>query len=531
MSEKKSVIIVDDEIHIGVLIKELINWDRLNMECLGIFDNSLLALDFIENNKPDIIITDIRMPQINGLELIRRTKELGGNAHFIVVSGYREFEYAHKALAYGVENYILKPVNQDELNTTLSKIKVEISENSSLTAVKNELRRTVEEKEHLIRQNAWRKIIDQRNDFELEVANELQGGFYQVWDIKLDYVNYDNRESRQDQITLDRIDQILEDSLGKFVKEILIHHKSNLHIYCLLNYIENDREVNIESTNLILSELTDYLRGFDQYIVTIGIGRTAKNIEDIRSSLKGAYRAVCNRLRYGAERVIYERDIPEYDDHVIEKVINQHRSDLMINLDSFNIEGVKAQISVMFSELINTDNLDTTCCYLIAESIGNIISEKTNEGVTPYQFKEKLVNCIQHCNRFVQLKKNMLRETERFLKKIKEEVEKRSSKPVRQAQSYIENNYREKILLEDVACIVGLNPIYFSTLFKKETGTNFSQYLVNIRLEKAKELLTSTNQTIGAIAEEVGYKDIKYFSQLFSKNVGIKPAVYRKLHL
>jgi two-component system response regulator YesN len=125
----------------------------------------------------------------------------------------------------------------------------------------------------------------------------------------------------------------------------------------------------------------------------------------------------------------------------------------------------------------------------------------------------------------------MLRETERFLKKIKEEVEKRSSKPVRQAQSYIENNYREKILLEDVACIVGLNPIYFSTLFKKETGTNFSQYLVNIRLEKAKELLTSTNQTIGAIAEEVGYKDIKYFSQLFSKNVGIKPAVYRKLHL
>ena len=109
-------------------------------------------------------------------------------------------------------------------------------------------------------------------------------------------------------------------------------------------------------------------------------------------------------------------------------------------------------------------------------------------------------------------------------------MEAESAKPIRQAQQYVDEHYGEKIVLEDLAEIVGLNPVYFSVLFKKETGINFSSYLVNVRMEKAKEMICNTNETIAAVAESVGYKDARYFSQTFTKVVGVKPALYRKLH-
>lgn len=109
-------------------------------------------------------------------------------------------------------------------------------------------------------------------------------------------------------------------------------------------------------------------------------------------------------------------------------------------------------------------------------------------------------------------------------------MEAESARPIRQALQYIEDHYAEKLTLEELADIVELNAVYFSVLFKKETGINFSSYLVNVRMEKAKEILCSTNETIAAVAESVGYKDSRYFSQVFTKTVGIKPALYRKLH-
>ena len=130
------VIIVDDEIHICQLLRKIIRWDSLNMKCIGVFDNSIKALDFIRNNQPEIVLTDIRMPQLSGLELIKKVRNLKITTEFIVISGYKEFEYAHQALQYGVRSYILKPVNEDELNSELEAIGKRIRISS------NEVRRT-----------------------------------------------------------------------------------------------------------------------------------------------------------------------------------------------------------------------------------------------------------------------------------------------------------------------------------------------------------------------------------------------------
>ena len=146
------------------------------------------------------------------------------------------------------------------------------------------------------------------------------------------------------------------------------------------------------------------------------------------------------------------------------------------------------------------------------------------------QMRKHALNSVQHCHRAVQVTELLSQVFQECIGSTKEALESQLIKPVRMAQKYVEQHYQEKILLEDVADVVGLNPVYFSALFKKETNLNFSSYLINFRMERAKELLTTTNDTISAIAAEVGYPEQKYFSQQFKKVVGVKPVIFRQLH-
>ena len=142
--KKKSVLIVDDEFRIGMLIKKLIHWSELNMECMEVLDDGEKAVQMVHEKNPDIVITDIRMPRVSGLDLIRIiSEENKTNTHFIVISGYKEFEYAHQALAYGVENYILKPVNEEELNDSLKKIAQKINAQNDFELKKKEFQETI----------------------------------------------------------------------------------------------------------------------------------------------------------------------------------------------------------------------------------------------------------------------------------------------------------------------------------------------------------------------------------------------------
>ena len=119
---KRQVLIVDDEFRIGMLIKKLVHWEEFGLECLSVTDDPQHALELIRERKPDIVITDIRMPRITGLDLVRMAREGNEEIKFIIVSGYKDFEYAHKALQYEVDGYLLKPINEDELNELLRKV-------------------------------------------------------------------------------------------------------------------------------------------------------------------------------------------------------------------------------------------------------------------------------------------------------------------------------------------------------------------------------------------------------------------------
>ena len=221
MGEKNSVLIVDDEFRIGLLIKKLIHWTELNMECLDVLDSGETAVKIIQEKKPDIVITDIRMPKVNGLDLIKTIRESDINVHFIVISGYKEFEYAHKALAYGVEDYILKPVNEKDLNDALHKIGKKLSDKEIFTKHQTELKRTIDKSNKIIRQNLLRNIIDQRENINLsDIPINMEGELYQGIDIKLDYIDCENMDIRHDTQTVNKVYSLVETAIRKGYKRI-----------------------------------------------------------------------------------------------------------------------------------------------------------------------------------------------------------------------------------------------------------------------------------------------------------------------
>ena len=298
---KWRVLIVDDEFRIGMLIKKLIRWEEFNLECADIVDNGETAFHVIKEELPDIVITDIRMPKINGLDLICMTRELKKSIKFVVISGYKEFEYAHRALQYGVDDYLLKPITENELNKVLKKICGQFELIEKETKEKLELQETVAESKQIIRRDFLNNIIEQDGQTQMEDDRvPLEGEIYRGIDIKLDYVDYKKYDKKQDRITALKIIEIVERILNPAAEEVLICEKENLHIYCLFNYDDSKAKEIRSRINDILSEIQEYLLGFEQYEVTIGVGREKKEFGEISFSIKESNRAVLNNLKDNA---------------------------------------------------------------------------------------------------------------------------------------------------------------------------------------------------------------------------------------
>jgi len=537
--KKATVLIVEDEIRIAQLIKKLIKWDEIGLECVGMANNGQTALDFINESNPDIVITDIRMPKINGLELISRVKQSNENIRFVVVSGYKEFEYAHKALQYGVNNYLLKPINEDEINKVLREIYAELNQNLIKLKKEEDLKKELTESRRIIKSEFLSNIIENIDTVSLEEMQEMTGKYnlefpgdaFRCIDIKLDYWDYEKHDEKQDRLTVENIIDIIEKNLKRRSKEQIICEKENLHIYCLLNYDSSRSKQIKDSINNILTEIQEYLFKFELYEATIGIGREAADLGKIGISIMEAYRSVQNRIKYGIGRLIYSKSLPLESRLDIDEFLQKHREKYLMSIESYSKEPFEQCINEIFKEIGSMNDIDFSVSYDIVGRLINMFFDtvriKNEEGA---DLKRYMLNAYQHCYTLVRLRNLLVRHLGEYLESSLNYLKSENVRPIRIAKQYINEHFCEKIVLEDIATMVELNPVYFSVLFKKETGMNFSSYLTNLRMEKAKNLLRSTNDTMDAIADSVGYKDTRYFSQLFAKTVGIKPALYRRLH-
>lgn len=533
---KMKVLIADDELKICELIKFIINWELLEMEIIAISHNGIDALDKVKRLCPNIIIADIRMPGIDGLKLIEEVKKIDSSIEYIVISGHRDFEYAHKAINLGVKNYLLKPIDQKELFDSLIKIK-KLHNNKNTQHTKEEKLKHFEISDrNRIRKQFLINLIERPSieDYLFDIAkiNEtykysFHNSSYQIIIIKVDGMQKKQKESIK--FIKEKIIEILSSMLVNCIEWECYFHKSCCNI--LLNYDSrnfSDRKTFRKILDLLLTQ-RDLFKDIQ---ITVGIGSLEDSIFKIKYSLKTAKLAISQRIVSGTNQIIYGDDI-HFDAKRLNDFLQEFDKEFYLALEIQDIYRVECVVETLRKNISLQKDITGYEILQLSKQVINSYIFALKQFIPTLILDDFFDKFVFELDKYYTVDEifNYLSTViiENFNLVLIEKSE-LDIKPIREAKDYINNHYNEPISLERLSDKVGFSTAYFSTMFKNEVGINFSEYLLNVRMEKAKELLKETKFSVFDICQKVGYSDIKYFTKRFIQYTSLKPNEYRKLY-
>lgn len=526
-----NLVVADDEERVCKLVVALGEWEKHGIQVVGTAANGMEALDLINKGDVDILITDIRMPGLNGQELIEKVRTISPDIKIMIISGYAYFEYAQTALKQGVSDYLLKPINKEALNVALAKMVAEIQTakraDQELRSIQNEYK----EKRKRLRSLIFRDLlqVSDLNLTEMELKEryclDVQPGFFQILAIKQDA---EAAEEQKNSVAViwNKLEEILQREIEKECFEFETS-SDGAYWYGFLNYSvrnsEKVRKVLRSCFNQMLAR-KDYL---GKIRLSMGIGIPVKVVADIPKSFLTAERALADRLMEGCDRILETVE----DKGVLyeKKLEDRFARNLAAALQRLDVEEIRTIVDNLYKETMETPGVHGWEVQELVRQCGSMFIMRLDIPDKADLQHEFLKHC-ENCTNVDELFQHLL---EFMLKKVNQRIDLREEdavRPVRLAKQYIHNHYQEQITLDEVSEYVGLTSAYFSVMFKKETEIGFAKYLMNERIESAKELLRDTTLSVSEICRKVGYNDQKHFTRLFEKNVGVKPAVYRKLY-
>ena len=527
---KYRMLIADDEKKIIQLILQLVHWQELGIEVIATCCDGVEALEKIKQLKPDIVLTDIKMPVVDGIQLIERAKKEGLNIHFIVLSGYRHFEYAKSAIQLGVVDYLLKPLDEEQINSTLEKTCRKIDSMRAMEVQKEQLNSYLEtDRKHAL-EDFWNHILAQDTEHEefknKDTCNAVFQTEFSFDQFRVLYLatNIDSLLREQESLFNEKIEEtcrkiFLPETCGYLLK-------SDCHgIYLILNFEKAKREEVkrfIEAFFYRIKDLTDI---YGEFMLHIGMSNSGNSPSELGELAKEAEIAHWGKMFFLGNRIISYDEIANLPRFEVQSVLTEDlEKDLDKAFTAFDFE----TIGVIFREIeknsYNGQNGFPGDMKRVFEKLSQILRER--ELVS----EEELYYCCSNARKFPQLIREIYKLTDQQLHKKYEELKKKAGRPIEGAKEYIKQHYAEQITMELLAEQAGLSPAYFSRLFKAETGVGCLEYLTQVRSNEAKELLAHSNLSMKEIAYEIGYLDDKYFLKIFKKTIGIKPKEYRQLY-
>lgn len=521
------VVIADDEKLICRLIETLVDWQSLDMQVVGKAGNGLEAIQMVKELHPHLLITDIRMPGCDGLELIRQARENSPDIEIVIISGYAHFEYAKTAIAYGVGNYILKPINQEELNKTLQKIALRLEEREGRGQAEagGESGQLSPQR---LRESFIRELLDGRRKFTREeLATEyqlhIQGCQLQPFFLKLD-LNEEELSEPARVIIRQKVDEMFQAVLLPLCTEGALYLR-DFAGYGVLVYPPQEQDPVRRGLRELLKRLEANRSLFGQVEFTIGLGHSTQDPNELTQSLAAARLAVEERLTEGRGRVFEE--VPP-DSSIPRQAILNHYTKLVDHGIEVLDDGALqlARESLRAAILTEPRVRGREIIELILDA-GRIFALRAGIGDGAIQDFQR--RCVQR-GRMELLFQELERLHTQTLQELRSRKESEDARPIRLAKQFVQENYEKNITLEDVCSAVGFSSAYFSALFKKETGEGFSKYLTQVRIDRAKELLRETDLPVAEVCEAVGYSDRKHFTQTFHKMTGVNPAEFRRLY-
>lgn len=507
------IIFIDDEAITLNLLQNAIYWEKYNIEICGMASDGEEGIELVRQVKPDIIITDIRMPEMNGIALSVAIRQSNRNIKIILLSAYAEFQYAQTAIQYQISDYLLKPLDEDKLEETIARIVQEIEQEKSISKSLSNYRFENAEKQlqqYLIHIQDHHFPISQQ-----KVPAEVLEYFANC-DHLLDVISAEPTQDVKDYSYIETISQFFKNQLGAGIGIAVI---SPIELVALISGSEFQWEI---------SQIPQALRQQGQP-VRIGISPINKPF-DLAEAYKRAETALDQAFYSGEAACSYLDSFhfsehltiaPSAFEHQIVELVEQGKCDELISM-------FQTQLSDMFLKQVYPS--------LIYEFILDVFTWIKIAVAKQYKnnYLSDLYTIERHQLQLCATKEDLLSFVISLLENAGRAVQKYLSENtnyyvVRRAKEYTQEHYTEvDFSLQEVSNSVGLSKNHFSKVFHENTGQKYWDYVTSYRIEKAKDLLRNSNQSNYEICLSIGYENEFYFSKVFKRVVGLSPQQYRK---
>ncbi|MCC3359401.1 response regulator transcription factor [Bacillus sp. REN16] len=511
------VLVVDDEKIIVESISSVIDWAALDLELVATARNGIDAYEKVVALKPDIVMSDIKMPGMDGLNLVSKVHAQFPSMKFILLSGYGEFEYARTAMQYGVKNYLLKPCNVEKITAALQDVITELTDENDQDAFIRQLREKYEKAQPYMKAQWLTEFLlsKSHSNMDLSFYQKLFDHELKNQEVKLILFKLEGELSYEHLFAIKNIGSEIFDS------PLL---NTNIGEYELF-LVEDDHDS--EKLHQQIEQIKELLYQYYKRVTTVAISE-GDNIQNIRSLYREAIECLEHRFYFGEGSIISKKDIePANTDSISDFIFDEQQ--IVLKIKSGHIDDVSDEITSIFEKMADERRgIHMTKSYCI-QLYMTIVQTVDTETMQTYL---KGTSALLEMETFHQMKDYI----EAAAKKITIEYYKRfKSKQTSVISKVIdvvnENLDNPNLTLKMVANkILFMNPDYLGKLFRQETGQRFSAYLTKLRIEKAVDLILEMDDVkVVTLAEMIGFGgNAQYFSQVFKKYTGYTPSEYRK---
>lgn len=515
-----SALIVDDELFVRKGLIKMIDWEGCGYVVIGEADNGEDALALIHEHKPDLVVTDIRMPVLDGIGLIRAAAKEAPETAFMIVSGYNDFEYAQQALRYGAFDYVLKPIDQEDFQKTLGKLKEQLEEKKR-RRIRAQAGIGQQQIEALIRGEAG--ILDVEAWTEPWAGEPVQSFTYALleWNDVLPW----NGTSMPCKETLRKtiVEKIQAASGTGFEPVLYEHHRA----YGLVVPDLYARPYTGDC-RAFLEELAELLRRAFSFSFRIYAGPKTASLKEIKSSYLGAKEAQQHKYLKPAQRVIEYRDIAGEALHYRHLEDDMYRR-LIEAVEEKDEKAIKERIAALFHSMQERRFSPEAMKAALTQCVLGIVKSVQGIGGDEKELSS-LEAAIGWYDQNITLGE-IMRIVEEFALEAAAQFgrlcQNQCKGDIQKVKSYVDRNYQESITLKSIAAQFYMNSAYLGQLFKKTYGVYFNEYLQQIRIAEAKRLLRQSDFRIYEIAERVGFNNADYFVTQFEKLEQMTPTEYR----
>lgn len=521
------VMIVEDELLVRAGVRSSINWDKYDMTIVNEASNGQAALDYFLTDRPDVVLTDIKMPVMDGLTLIKKIRELSQDTKIVILSCVEDFHLAKEAIKLGVKDYILKlTMTTEEMENVLNKIKVELDQMSDHRLFSPHTRK-------ITAKTLGIKLLDYLL-YDLGSTEEISALFqnslipFEPCNIYMVMMKVDQYESLQN-LYQDEQGQLIQFTLLNVINEILTRshmgfalHESNSRFLLLFGQKQSKVDTGKEDILMVLEDIRQIIKNYFNVSTTLALSEKGMNLTNLKSLYRQCH--LCFRYEFflGTDRIIQYCNL---NISALHRDISEKAARLFQDIE--NGEDFKNNLLSALTEAIHNDALNSshifnmfinTWIYFLQDK--PLPTKEKTSSIT--EFIHSCYQCRNYSEVITLLEKNLHQMKEGGTGTV-------YSREIIQTIHYIRNNYSQQITLKMISDNTSLSPNYLSNLFKKELHVSLFEYLNRYRIEKAIELLMTTNAKTYEVAYAVGFSDESYFSKTFKKYTGKRPNDYKKV--